>query len=818
MHIYLKNGDQQRWLIVELIDGHMPRLSGFSLSHSQVAETLEPAIWFKLMVIDSISIDCQKYVVSWNTISTDASSETRYLMFEDEDQSCYDFNDDIDELYHLATFLITTNPMAVLNDKDRQIIIEDYERSVFRMLHCYILGKITLRPEDIVQVENALEAQNQAILFLDDLMLMHKRTEVQLMGDMRELRESRILPFFNKLLTNESCNNGLVSLLKENVIKDLQRVRNEFDVAQRRVDRVKLEMNQGATSSEYSSALAKARGKRDVIAAKMCQLLEWREMLDAQSNIIGNFVLRGPVEPVILRYFELHEKVKEEKHLGKLVCDKKVRASSVRASIESTLRDLKAGIESAGVEVSISGQKPTDVNENGPTAEWQTLTERLASILYNKDHPVGMLFLNTTTEISRRCKEVFSTYEHLSNTSSDTEGFVDMNKGNVNFSEDLEYIKLTIQEHFEKSLGLLMECFDRRNPMFWQKLRLGYEKFLYQEVGSCLLQLYRVVNGNVMISLAERVTRLRDFPVCSLGLQMKQEWWLSLFEPVAANAPNYASCAQNVCSFDSDDSTDGPAHCYRNIDLMREKLQLGTVKVLSRSFSDNDINAATGSNLVRASANVMVKEISSKVVPRNYYVPLNLLIGTLRKEEDIRINMSSSSDSIFRTAVSRRSRTLSTPSFVSTNSRCSSPDQGYASPSATLTRKDGFQKHFGGVITHIKKVFDVKTPLNKMQLITASLRKINEKVGELRKSNPDPSAGGSDAVTYAVSGDELLPLIVLMLLKLEPSQVGKLFVDICYTSDLMADFLSYGCHSYSLTQFQMAFRVLNQVCEELEIP
>ena len=87
---------------------------------------------------------------------------------------------------------------------------------------------------------------------------------------------------------------------------------------------MKLEMNQGATSSEYSSALAKARGKRDVIAAKMCQLLEWREMLDARSKIIGKLVLRGPVEPVILRYFELHEKVKEEKHLGKLVCDKKV--------------------------------------------------------------------------------------------------------------------------------------------------------------------------------------------------------------------------------------------------------------------------------------------------------------------------------------------------------------------------------------------------------------------------------------------------------------------------------------------------------------
>ena len=37
-------------------------------------------------------------------------------MFSDEDQYCYDFDDDLDELYDLAMFLISSNPMAELND------------------------------------------------------------------------------------------------------------------------------------------------------------------------------------------------------------------------------------------------------------------------------------------------------------------------------------------------------------------------------------------------------------------------------------------------------------------------------------------------------------------------------------------------------------------------------------------------------------------------------------------------------------------------------------------------------------------------------
>lgn len=40
-------------------------------------------------------------------------------MFDEENQNLYDFDDDLDELYQLASFLVKTNPMSVLNNVSR---------------------------------------------------------------------------------------------------------------------------------------------------------------------------------------------------------------------------------------------------------------------------------------------------------------------------------------------------------------------------------------------------------------------------------------------------------------------------------------------------------------------------------------------------------------------------------------------------------------------------------------------------------------------------------------------------------------------------
>ena len=66
MHLYLKNGNQQRWLVINLIDGNIPKIVGLSSPEtSLLTDNLEPAIWFKVMLLESVSIDCSTRVVSW---------------------------------------------------------------------------------------------------------------------------------------------------------------------------------------------------------------------------------------------------------------------------------------------------------------------------------------------------------------------------------------------------------------------------------------------------------------------------------------------------------------------------------------------------------------------------------------------------------------------------------------------------------------------------------------------------------------------------------------------------------------------------------
>ena len=70
MHIYLKDGHQRRWVTdVHLQDGFCPCI-GSSLTHQSredVSQSLEPAIWFKVLVLESVSVDCGRRIVSWST-------------------------------------------------------------------------------------------------------------------------------------------------------------------------------------------------------------------------------------------------------------------------------------------------------------------------------------------------------------------------------------------------------------------------------------------------------------------------------------------------------------------------------------------------------------------------------------------------------------------------------------------------------------------------------------------------------------------------------------------------------------------------------
>lgn len=59
-----------------------------------------------------------------------------------------------------------------------------------------------------------------------------------------------------------------------------------------------------------------------------------------------------------------------------------------------------------------------------------------------------------------------------------------------------------------------------------------------------------------------------------------------------------------------------------------------------------------------------------------------------------------------------------------------------------------------------------------------------------------------------VGGDDLLPALVLVLTRLNPSLVSSIRYQTCMLDDLMPEFLTRGCHAFALAEFQIAFQVI----------
>ena len=87
-----------------------------------------------------------------------------------------------------------------------------------------------LHPEDVFQVEKAFEMQKDAILQLEDSILMHRRLAEHYFNELRELQESRIFPFFSHIIAGGGCNKEVISLLLKNLTKDLEKITNEVSI------------------------------------------------------------------------------------------------------------------------------------------------------------------------------------------------------------------------------------------------------------------------------------------------------------------------------------------------------------------------------------------------------------------------------------------------------------------------------------------------------------------------------------------------------------------------------------------------------------
>lgn len=462
--------------------------------------------------------------------------------------------------------------------------------------------------------------------------------------------------------------------------------------------------------------------------------------------------------------------------------------------------------------------------------EWQTLTQRLMSIVYNKEHPVGITFRNFCAERLNHYGDILRSVEYLtSGPQSDPSGYGDFY---LISEKDFGLTTLFLQNqchlilsHIYQITELLACSFANKWDMFTRKIRLCYEKCFYKRIGRELILMYRLVHAKSMQAFEERIARLKALNIFELDLQMKSEWWLELFERQEDDIYDRRSSVMNIgsCSYvlqgyatdggsDSDERgdtiTDFDEEEYtdlkqNNNGTMKNKLLAGKKQALSRSCFDlyDSEEQAFDDGSIQSYSTLLQNDMKQQADLQNVTFKPDVLVNIMDEVDlnDTQDVLVSSSPDLKRSnsisAVITRSMSIQKTRHVQPH--------------------DTFDGHFGSALRAIKDVFTNSSPLKKMQCLTNALKLIARKVEELRMRDQDETL--IDRSDVAVTAEDLLPLLVLLILKLSPYNAAKLYVDLIFVSDLMAEFLSSGCHSYALCEFQIAFRVLDQTCEELGI-
>ena len=469
--------------------------------------------------------------------------------------------------------------------------------------------------------------------------------------------------------------------------------------------------------------------------------------------------------------------------------------------------------------------------------EWQKLGERIATLVTNEEHPIGNHFKKFCRSIHKLCQDFIdfcSMYGSASeftpvctpfgkscpsSGSYETYGLEDFVV--ENHRHKLKSLQAEIFEQLDTATEFLSEFFNNKDSQFKNKLRLCYEQCFYDKEHSFLACVYELAHHEHVDNLERDVQRLKRLPIKLLNLQMKDEWWLELFEQQSRHASvnlehlrpfSQAYLNGTIDSFDlADGGLSGSYDMINELDEFGEETEEIAQDV--DSFRSLCISAIRDrSKTVTAEDIAQPRDQPDAGRPKESHVVEDALLscsapvrGTQLTMGEL-INLWESSNEPGEEEVENGPQRLSL-------TRTLSKSQGELIRKSKLRNGDRvngetFEDHFGPALENMRDIFKVTSPLAKLKCLTSSLRKITSAVQELRMRS------GKDTFSAAVNAEDLLPLLILMMLQMDPWEVASMWPQLAFTEDLMAPFLRSGCHGWALVEFQMAQRILHELCQE----
>ena len=440
MHLYLRSADFTTEVPgIGLRDGCLPVIGTQPITTPDNDLRVEPAVWFKVQVIDAVSIDCIKRAILWNSATvfngtlaqvcktdsdTDSSAEnggehnavsercdsaaaaveeegTKKLLRKGRSRvsgpkrmisesmyiggECYGYQSDLDELFDTAQHLL-------LDYSQGKVSSTAMNDSIFQLLHCYILPAIKLTGDDLAKVIAAYKEQEDAVELVDSAIVeKHKEIE-KLEGAMKTQREKHFLP---NLCSGQPVNfdSEFAKTLQKHIHVDIRNAWEDVERLQDAVDQAK---------RKQDPEIAAMRTERERLLHRCEKLISCRETLHEviscmeqkrkSSRIPESLRLKSRkvvngrrksktgtagLDPLQSVYLGMVQEVSQRLVELQTLAHKKVLVISVKEAMRMTMKELQSGDDTFGVHIDKTGRiKATDVLRHSSIPKaWQTLTE-----------------------------------------------------------------------------------------------------------------------------------------------------------------------------------------------------------------------------------------------------------------------------------------------------------------------------------------------------------------------------------------------------------------------------------------------------------
>ena len=435
---------------INLHEGCRPRVGSDNGKNPTESQMLEPAIWFKCLLITYIHVDCDQRRVRFRKISelstvsdsdtwqpnrhTNSSSQMNgeilslrtatarndlnnsllgnlstdsiYEVYDDGE--CYDFDCLIDEFFNQATENLIDFSHGILTESDFNIC-------VLKLLHCFILPSVKFIVSDLPILLMAQDYINHQVVKAEERILKQDKMVFFTESSLKSQRDRLFrTDNFQKESNVRNCKTEFLTIFLKDVEKDIlknDRLLNEY---QQKINHVK------ADSGDEAEALINLRKERDDIHMQLANLEHIRENI---KNVIIRPVTKKKKKFKKKKqqnvfhdiYVEVSKKLNEQKETLQNMCFQKVKIVTVREAIILSIRDVQTVGETVGIEVKIDGsERATDIFDVKLKPDsWKTHEEKVALILSNsKQEPyqIHKLFCNRIRDRIKAAVEEYTLF------------------------------------------------------------------------------------------------------------------------------------------------------------------------------------------------------------------------------------------------------------------------------------------------------------------------------------------------------------------------------------------------------------------------